>query len=147
MTATYVNAGGELRWMENALRELGVREVPGAGNNPRILEYHRVTTLKATTDATPWCAAFTCFVLESVGIKSTRSAAARSYLTWGTSVQPFYGSIVVFKRDEAGPAAGHVGFCIGPAGGSLAVLSGNQDDSVCVQLYPVTDLLDARWPV
>jgi hypothetical protein len=43
---------------EIAKAELGTTEVPGTQNNPRILEYHATTTLKATTDEVPWCSSF-----------------------------------------------------------------------------------------
>ena len=40
-----------------ALKEIGTRETPGAGDNPRIVEYHKSTTLPAqyaNEDETPW---------------------------------------------------------------------------------------------
>lgn len=135
-------------WMRVALLELGVAERPGAANAHRIITYHASTSLKATSDSVAWCSAYVCWVLESTGIKSTKSAAARSFIGWGRALnEPTYGAIVVFRRDAAGPTAGHVGFFVdAPSVGMISVLGGNQDDQVKVKNYPAADLLDVRWP-
>jgi len=38
---------------EVAKGELGVREIPGEGNNPRIIEFANYTTLRARKDSVP----------------------------------------------------------------------------------------------
>lgn len=72
-------------WMVIAERELasGVRERPGAEHNPRIVEYHSATLLRATTDEVPWCSSFANWCLLQVFETGTWSAAARSWLAWG----------------------------------------------------------------
>ncbi len=35
-------------WYEIAQNEVGVKEIPGSDHNPRVLEYHKETSLKAT---------------------------------------------------------------------------------------------------
>ena len=45
------------KWLEIALKEVGVSEIKG-GENKRILEYHASTTLKAKEDEIPWCSSF-----------------------------------------------------------------------------------------
>lgn len=41
-----------------AMKELGVRELAGSKHNPRIIEYHKATSLKATQDEVSWCSSF-----------------------------------------------------------------------------------------
>lgn len=139
-------ASGEPIWLQCARRELGVAEEVGSANNSRILEYHSATSLKATSDSTPWCSAFVSWVLEVCGIESTKSAAARSYLSWGRASQLKLGAICVFQRGD-NSWQGHVGFCVGVSGDKVRVLGGNQGDSVSIAEYPKSKLLGARWPV
>ena len=73
-------------WLEIAEREQGVAEVPGAGDNPRVVDYLMSTTLGSLenqNDETPWCSAFVNWCMEQAGIKGTNSAWARSWLDWG----------------------------------------------------------------
>ena len=118
--------------MRIAEAEIGVKEIAGAEDNPRILEYKKSTPLVADThDEVPWCSSFVCWVLEQAGIKSTGSAMARSFLKWGFPVKdPFPGCVVVLKRGN--PPAGHVGFFKfrKSPGGWVHVLGGNQSDQV-----------------
>lgn len=134
-------------WLAIARAELGRHEVPGPANEPRILEYHQATTLKATSDAVPWCSAYACFVMTEAGLASTGSAAARSWLAWGRPLkQPVAGCIAVFSRPPD-PASGHVGFYLETAGdGRLMILGGNQGDAVSIRPYPRARLLGFRWP-
>lgn len=132
-----------------ALEEMkkDVREILGSGHNPRIVWYHGHTTLKATNDETPWCSAFLCAAAESCGFKSTRSAAARSWLSYGDEGKGEVGDIVIFSANSRGPQAGHVGFLASPyrKGDTLiAVLGGNQSNMLRVSNYQAKDLLAFR---
>jgi len=135
-------------WMWEALNELGVREIVGSGDNPRIVAYHQETTLKATYDEVAWCSAFACWVMERAGIKSTRSAAARSWAAWGKPPETIqYGSIVVLSRGDS-TTRGHVGFLIDrDEKGRLWLLGGNQGDAVSIATFPIHRVLVYRWPV
>lgn len=133
-------------WYQIAIDELGVKEVYGSGDNPRILEYHSRTSLKASADLVPWCASFVCWCLEQAGRSSTRSARARSYLSWGQHIDiPFVGCIVVFKRGK-NPTQGHVAFFVKDEGKYIKVLGGNQSNAVTISRYKKEDLLDYRSP-
>lgn len=134
-------------WMDVAEKELGVAEVPGDQDNPRIVEYHQATTLKATDDETAWCSAFVNWCMQQAKVLGTGSAAARSWLTWGKKLDiPEYGCICIFSRGT-NPAQGHVGFYVGTDGWShVKVLGGNQGNKVSVQSYPLSRLLGYRWP-
>ena len=143
-------------WLVVALDEaaVGIVEVPGEQHDTRILRYHAGTTLGATEDEVPWCAAFVGFCIEQAGLSSTNSARARSYLEWGRELAPpAYGAVVVFSRgpEPPGPevieAPGHVGFLVAsPTPHELLVLSGNQSNKVCIRAYARSRLLGVRWP-
>lgn len=139
-----------------ALKEIGVKEIPGDESNPRILEYHQATSLKADDEATPWCAAFVCWCLVMalkygwVGSPSTAKANARSYLKWGISVidNPQEGDICIFSRGKS-KSLGHVTFFVRYSEDrkKILCLGGNQGDKVCYAWYPVSRLLDIRRSV
>ncbi len=133
-------------WMTVAEREIGIAEISGLKNNNRIVEYHSVTTLKATDDETPWCASFVSWCLERSGYKSTKSASARSYMTYGLTLQkPVYGCIVVLKRGLS-QTSGHVGFFIGELERHYVILGGNQSNSVSVETFLKHNLLCYTMP-
>lgn len=148
-------AAEEFPWMPIALAERGTVEVTGGGDNPRILEYLRTTTLPANMaaeDETAWCSAFVNWCVEQAGIRGTRSAAARSWLEWGKAIEvPRRGCIAVFSRPTASPTSAHVAFYIStiaprvaaPATG-YTVLGGNQMNRVGVNVYAASRLLGFR---
>jgi uncharacterized protein (TIGR02594 family) len=136
-------------WFRVARGELGVCETPGDHDTARVIEYLRSTTTlrEGMHDETPWCSAFVNWCFAKVGISPTRSAAARSWITWGDPLKvPRIGAVVVFSRDDAGPRAGHVGFWVGQQGKTITVLGGNQKNSVCEAQYAASRLLGYRWP-
>lgn len=126
-------------WYGIAQAEIGVREnaLPGQ-HNQRILEYHATTTLRATTDETPWCSAFVNWALVQAGLSGTNSAAAKSWMDWGRELTSArVGAIVVIKKKNATRDAGtgstsgfHVGFHVSESPTSLRILGGNQSDQV-----------------
>jgi uncharacterized protein (TIGR02594 family) len=134
------------RWFQVATLELGVAEVKGSKHNPRIIDYHFATSLKATEDEVPWCSAFANWCMKQAMIKGTGSASARSWLSWGYKMEkPVVGTICVFKRGT-NPVQGHVGFYAGEDDHTIHVLGGNQGDKVSIGKYKKTDLLGYRWP-
>jgi uncharacterized protein (TIGR02594 family) len=134
-------------WMKIATDEIGVKEKPGAGDNPRVLEYHAATTLHAHHDSVPWCAAFVSWCLETAGIPSTRNATALSYKHFGHTIsEPVYGCIVVFAH-KAKPGTGHVTFFHSTnADGSMRCLGGNQSDQVKYSDFKKTELVAYVMP-
>ena len=135
----------EPRWLAEARRHLGAREISGRKHNPLILRWWTLIRAPFTDDETPWCAGFVGGVLESCELRSSRSAAARSYLKWGRALaSPRPGCIVVFAR---GPRFGHVGFVVGTdRAGNLLVLGGNQGDAVNIKPFARGRVLGYRWP-
>lgn len=146
--------GEDFPWMAMAEQEKGVSEVPGSGNNPRVLEYLQSTTnlnQSATSrDETPWCSAFVNWCLAQAGYERTKNALARSWLTWGQAIPtPRRGCIVVFQREKK---FGHVGFYLEETDTHIKVLGGNQQNletqifEVSEKYYPKSELLGYRIP-
>jgi uncharacterized protein (TIGR02594 family) len=139
-------ASGDAPWMVFARGEMGQAEIEGAQNNPRIVEYHAATSLKATDDETPWCSAFANWCMKKAGIRGTGQANARSWLDWGRRIDtPVAGCIVVLKRGTS-TTSGHVGFFTEKQGDRIQVLGGNQSNRVKLSLYPTSDVLGYRLP-
>jgi uncharacterized protein (TIGR02594 family) len=133
-------------WLAIAEREMGVSEVPGDADNPRILEYLQTTPDATQTDEEAWCAAFSNWCLIQAGVQGTGDARARSFLGWGVALdEPRQGCITVLKRGP-NPTTGHVGFYVATKeSGSFALLGGNQGNRVTVSSYPSERLLGWRW--
>jgi uncharacterized protein (TIGR02594 family) len=121
------------KWIEIAEKEIGQKEIKGGDkDNPRIIEYHSTTTLKAKHDEVYWCSAFVNWVMTQAGYKGTNSAVAKSWKNWGKNVnKPIYGAIAVFDFGNSG----HVGFVVEKKGKKLLILGGNQSDQVMKSLF------------
>lgn len=135
----------EPRWITEAKKYVGTREIPGVKHEPRIIGWWRAIKRGGIkTDEVPWCAAYVGAMLEAVGIQSTRFESAKSYLSWGVPLaSPVLGCIVVFTRD----GGGHVGFVMGEdERGRLMVLGGNQGNAVTIAPFERTRVAGYRWP-
>ncbi len=135
------------KWFETAFDEIGVSEKQ-VDQNSRILEYHMTTTMKAKTDEISWCSSFVNWCFWKNNLQGTKSAAARSWATWGFAVKdPLPGCVAVFWRGTKDGWQGHVGFFFGlNADKDIIVLGGNQNNQVSIQVYPKNQLLGYRWP-
>jgi len=138
-----------LPWMAIAKNEIGVKEFTGSADNPRIVEYHAATTYGARDDEVAWCSSFVNWCMREAGQTRTGSAAARSWLNWGTILsEPRKGCVVVLRRGNTN-WQGHVGFFNSDGdtpGPDIPVLGGNQGDAVSVSSFPKTRVLGYRWP-
>lgn len=132
-------------WIDIAIKELGVKEYSGPAANPRIVEYASHTTLKATSDETPWCSSFVNYCIDKSGYKGTHNAMARSWLKWGTPCTAKRGAIVIFSRGNDG-VSGHVAFVLRDLGNEIECISGNTNNSVAISKYPKDRILGIRWP-
>jgi uncharacterized protein (TIGR02594 family) len=130
-----------------ARRQLGITEVPGAGSNPRIIEYLKTTTIdaKAYNDSTAWCSAFVNWVVKQGGIRGTNSAAALSWRRWGEDAHgPGLGAIAVIDHRNG---SGHVGFVAGvTTRGRVILLGGNQRDAVRYSVFGTSNIVGYRVP-
>lgn len=137
------------KWISKAYNYIGLKEIHGKQHNEKILEFWKEIRASFTDDETPWCAGFVGGVLEECGIRSSRSASARSYMNWGAKLdEPAVGAIVVFWRGDPKGYSGHVGFVVGKDGkGNIMVLGGNQGDEVNVKPFSTSRVLGYRWPL
>lgn len=137
----------EPKWLLEARKYLGTKEIPGAKHNDVIVKWYADSgNRQIKDDETAWCAAFTGAMLKAVGLKGTNSLAARSYLNWGTKLdKPKVGAITVFKRGNS-TWQGHVAFFLRDLGDRIEVLGGNQGNKVSITTYSKKSLLGYRWP-
>lgn len=136
-------------WLRIARFELGTAEVDGPKSNARIDRYHSATRQsRAVDDSVPWCSSFACWCMEQVGIASTRSKSARSWLEWGQPLtEPQLGCVVVLWRRSKDSVNGHVGFFLGKdENGRVLLLGGNQGNRVSIRPYITSRVLSYRWP-
>ena len=136
-------------WLTIAQKEKGIKEVPGPGDNPRIVEYLKSTSLESPAnrnDETPWCSAFVNWCIEQAGLKGTNSAWARSWLEWGREQgvgDSWVGCVCVLSRE----GGGHVGFLVAYDDDRVKLLGGNQGDAVSEVWLPMDRVLGYRVPM
>lgn len=134
-------------WLTIAEKELGISEIPGAVNNPRIVEYHKSTNGEPSGDEVSWCSSFVNYCIKNSGLPGTNSKLARSWMTWGVGLKiPAFGCVVVLSRGGS-PKLGHVGFYVGnTTDDTLRVLGGNQGDKVSIENFQKFRVVGYRWP-
>lgn len=133
-------------WLRIARGEIGEKEIVGSKHNHRVLEYHDATDLDASTDEVAWCSSFVNWCMLKANIARTKSAAARSWLNWGTKLDaPKLGAVVVFQRGNSS-WQGHVAFVVGWDASYVKVLGGNQSNAVTIANYKRATVLGYRWP-
>ena len=142
-------------WLLIARRELGQHEIAGPRDNPRILEYFTATTCPAPHDEVPWCSAFANWCMAQAGISGTRSAAAKSWATWGVPAELEPGAVVVIQPRQAGTDAAtgsssgyHVAFFLAQDETHIHLLGGNQVDQVKESAFPLAgyEVVGCRKP-
>lgn len=139
-----------LVWFQEARRLKGLREGPGAANNPVLLRIAQDLKIDYRSDDVPWCG---LFVAHCIGATLTTEPlpanplSARSWLRFGAPCSPRPGAVMVFWRGRRDGWQGHVAFYAGEDDeGFFHVLGGNQSDAVNVTRIPRARLLEARWP-
>lgn len=135
-------------WYLRALKEMGVKEIPGGRSNPGILQYYKDVGHEEVTDEnTSWCAAFVGSMLERSGITSTKSLLAKSYLKWGRKMEaPRIGCIAVLSRGDPTSWTGHIGFFVRQSKTAIYLLGGNQSNEVNETAFASDRVLAYRWP-
>lgn len=106
--------------------------------------------VKIDPSTTPWCAAFVDTCEKVVGNKGTSALNARSFLKYGTKVNPDdaeYGDIVIFTRGS-NSWMGHVSYFVewDEDNNTVIVLGGNQSDMVCYSHYAQSRIIGIRRP-
>jgi len=141
-------------WYREAAKDIGIKEVPGPANNPKILKLFGDGGFGYIRDEkTPWCAIGVNGWLARAGLPGTSRPNARSFLAWGVRLdRPVLGCIVVIARP---PVAwqGHVGLYEGEDDTHVRLLGANQNDSVSRGWFPKnrliregSRLISYRWP-
>ena len=138
-----------LVWYEEAVRQLGTREVPGPASNPKILQWAGQLGIPYKGDDIPWCGLFAAHCVGSTLPGETlpiNPLGARNWAKFGAKCKPVLGSVLVFWRGSKKGSLGHVGFYHGEDDQAFHVLGGNQSDQVSVARVARNRLLDARQP-
>jgi len=134
-------------WMTFAEQQLGTAEVPGPGNNPKILQWAARLGSKLgiayREDATPWCGVFVGMCIAAAGLQPPGIAVrAKSWALWGQELRtPCEGAVLVFER----PGGGHVGFYAAERPDAYLVLGGNQGDKVSKAWIAKSRCIAIRW--
>lgn len=139
----------EPRWLTRARAYIGMREIPGAKHESRILKFWEAIKAPYRDDETSWCGAFVGGVLSESGLPIVSGgAAARGWLKLAKKLdKPAVGAVVVFWRGDPKGWSGHVGFVVGrDKAGNIMVLGGNQSDAVNIKPFAMTRVLGYRWP-
>ena len=139
----------EPKWLILAQKYIGLHEIKGSIHNKAIIGFWSKIFAPFRDDETPWCAAFVGAVLEECGIRSTRSAAARSYEKWGRKLNgPAVGAIVVLNRRPPNPAFGHVNILKGrDQFGKIVCVGGNQNDAVTQDSFDLSRVISYHYPI
>lgn len=138
-----------------AQRFVGLKEMPGAMNEPLVLGMLRLDSKWVEKDETPWCSAFANFVCHLLELPRSRSLAARSWLTVGTSIpltdaRVGFDVVILSRGTGKQPGAdvlnapGHVGFYAGQDAANVLLLAGNQGDAVSIASFPKSRILGIR---
>jgi uncharacterized protein (TIGR02594 family) len=128
----------------------GTREVAGSRHNPILMGWAEKLRLQYRSDETAWCGLFAAHCLATALPDEPLPAnplGARNFLRFGVPLEkPSLGAVLVFWRGSRSGWSGHVGFYAGESGSTLAVLGGNQSNSVCVAAIARERLIGIRWP-
>jgi uncharacterized protein (TIGR02594 family) len=140
-------------WMDEAARQMGVREIVGREHSPTIMGWVARLGIKTLgilvkDDETPWCGTFVAYCM-SVALPAEPIPAvavrAREWVKFGRPLaSPSFGAVLVFQR----PEGGHVGFYLGETATAYRVRSGNQGNAVS-DIWVAKDRLvenGIRWP-
>jgi uncharacterized protein (TIGR02594 family) len=127
---------------------IGVKEYPGAQNNPLIMRWAtraaKFLGIKYDGDHVPWCGLFAAYcVVENGLIPPGIAIRASEWGKWGVALaKPSPGAVLVFTRQ----GGGHVGFYVSEDASYYHVLGGNQGDAVSVVKIAKSRCSAIRWP-
>lgn len=137
-----------------ALAEYGTKEVPGAGDNPKILAWAQEVGSRVgidySADSIPWCGLFMGVVAKRAGYTPpTICVRASEWAKFGNPAQKaMLGDVCVLTRR----GGGHVALYVGESedGQYYYLLGGNQADAVNIKMFPVNRITHVRrcpWKV
>lgn len=135
---------------------IGVKEILGDDNNPEIMEFFRSSGHTwVNSEETPWCSAAMNAWCREMGMPSTGSLRARSWLdvksndkyrvvTINSIEDLLLGDLLILWRGKRNGSQGHITLNASLHGGRLNALGGNQSNKVCVKAYPKYRFLSGR---
>lgn len=138
------------QYYNDALAEIGIREVAGPSSNPRVLEYQTAAGYNAKQDDVPWCASFMSWLMRKNNIKYrfATSAQAADWQYFGKALKtPVTGAVMVFPH--------HVTLFSSWVDDTKTVfwgLGGNQGGAaagggeVRLSKFKIDDVIAIRWP-
>jgi len=147
-------------WLLTMRSISGVREAPGAADNPVILRWaqeigERFPQMKAYSalykhDAIAWCGLTVAYCMAGAGIEPPFGVAdtekylwAKAWAKWGKKLdKPIPGCVMVFTRT----GGGHVAILERESPTHYIVRGGNQSDAVNEAAMPKASLVAAVWP-
>lgn len=149
--AAYGDIHPPLVWFEEAKNVLGLREGPGAIDNPRIIEWADDLGLDKIykSDDIPWCGLFVGHCIGSTLPDEPLPAnllRARDWERFGAGTKPKRGAVMVFWRNSLASGKGHVGFYVGEDTNTYCILGGNQGDEVSLAWISKSRFITSRWP-
>ena len=130
-----------------ALRQYGIKEIPGEKNNPEILKYFKeIGQTWVQSEETAWCAAYVNWCAKMAGKQHSGKLNARSLLNIGEPIEGFQdiGDVVIIWRGCKTSWKGHTGFFIRETKDYIYMLGGNQGNRVNITPYPRDRLLGYR---
>jgi uncharacterized protein (TIGR02594 family) len=149
-------------WLDTMRAITGLSEVPGQGDNEKILgmaksiakAYPEMASYCAQYrhDATPWCGLCVAYCMTQAGVRpvfgetdTDKFLWARAWddPRWGDVLdEPRPGCVVVMSRQ----GGGHVTLFESATGSSYHCRGGNQSDAVNVSTYPKSSVIALMWP-
>jgi uncharacterized protein (TIGR02594 family) len=136
----------EPRWLVEARKYDGLREIPGPRHNPTILGWLRKLKAWWSEDETPWCGTFVAHCLQEAGLPIVKNwFRAKAWADYGANLRATHiapGAILIFVRT----GGGHVGFYVGEDKTYFYVLGGNQSNMVNVMKLAKARCIAIRWP-
>ena len=134
----------ELKWIAEARKHIGLKEIKGSRHNPIILSWLKKLKAWWNEDESAWCGLYVAYCLQEANVPVPKHwYRALDYLSYGTRlIKPAYGCVAVKARQ----GGGHVCFVVGQTKeGKLVCLGGNQNDMVCYALYDRKDFEAFMW--
>lgn len=124
--------------LEEGLKYLGLKEIPGQASNPAILQMAKTLGVADIykNDDISWCALFISFLCKTVGKPLPDNHGDRYNIIRAAWFQyygekspvPQLGDVLVFKR----PGGHHVGIYVAESKDTYHVLGGNQSNAVTI---------------
>ncbi|MHC2282131.1 hypothetical protein ACVME8_008774 [Bradyrhizobium diazoefficiens] len=138
-------AEAEMPWLDWMRSHRGEVQQTGAKPTAFTEKIFSHTTYGPLNGHTPEsCAATVCAALEETGYRSTRSAAAKSYINYGSPCELKPGCVIVFQWPDGGH---HVDFCDEIIDAeTVRGLGGNQGHALQDSVFSRKFIVATRWP-